>query len=221
MDRFGGETLQGASPESTLLFALLVALLLIQGLARVMNPGYWQELFHSLISLNYISLMLREGKLRWTLTNATLDILFLLSATLYIEEALSLARIDPPFWQTLAGVVGFFGGQLLLALLVGYAFYTIRYIYPFVLNMIVFNRVLGIVLLPLVVIIVYGGLLPTEAWVIGVGSIGISFLIFRAIRALFQMQGLLQHGIIYNFCYLCMIELAPLILVIDRILALI
>ena len=197
MDRFGGETLQGASPESTLLFALLVALLLIQGLARVMNPGYWQELFHSLISLNYISLMLREGKLRWTLTNATLDILFLLSATLYIEEALSLARIDPPFWQTLAGVVGFFGGQLLLALLVGYAFYTIRYIYPFVLNMIVFNRVLGIVLLPLVVIIIYGGLLPTEAWVIGVGRI------------------------IYNFCYLCMIELAPLILVIDRILALI
>ena len=47
MDRFGGETLQGAPPESTLLFALLVALLLIQGLARAMNPGYWQELFHS------------------------------------------------------------------------------------------------------------------------------------------------------------------------------
>ena len=221
MDRFAGEQFQGIPSESTLLFGGLIVLLLIQGLVRIQNPGYWQELFHSLISLNYVLLMLREGKLQWSIPNILLDLLFLFSTTFYIEQVVKLTTVDFSFWQILIGVTGFFAGQLLLAFLLGNILYTYKYIYPFIINMIVFKRALGIVMLPLAMLVTYGGLIPKEAWVGIVAIVAISFLMFRAVRALFQMQSLLEHGIIYNFWYLCIVEIAPLIIVIDRILTLI
>lgn len=220
MERMPGKAIEPPFSESTLLFWIFIALLLLQSLARVRDPGYWQELYRSLLNLNYVSLLMREGKLRWSPANIILDLVFLFSIAFYLQQVLTLTEVQIAFWKVFLMAGGVIGTQLLLALFMGHLFYTLQHIHPFLMNMVVFNRVLGVFLLPMLVVTTYAEVLPKALWLTAVGGLCASFLIFRAIRALIQMQGMLQHGIIYNFCYLWIIELAPLIIVIDRVLAL-
>ena len=217
--RKAGEAFTSTNMEETGYFFGLLAVLLTIGLIRLLQPGYLKALVSSLLNLSYIQLMLREGRLRWNATNSVLDLVTILSLSFFIDQLISLSpALEWSFWMILAVVTTVLAGQLLLGLLLGYAFYTFRYIVPFIMNMVVFNRVLGLGLMPLNFLVIYFGFLPKTTLVSLTGGLAVCFLVFRALRALVQMQGLLQHGIVYNFCYLCVVELTPLVIVVDRLL---
>lgn len=220
MIRLSGDSLDKIPKDGTFLFGMFMFFLLLLGFIRLQHPGYLKSLTSSLVNLRYVQLMLREGRLGWGFTNTLLDLITLFSISFYVEQLLSLSAFEVPFWEIIIMVFGVLGGQLLLAFGLGYAFFSLQYIGPFLMNMVVFNRVLGMGLLPLVVIATYGSFFSKWEWLLMVGGLVVGFLIFRGLRALIQMQGMFQHGLIYNFCYLCLIEIFPVIIVIDRILAL-
>lgn len=210
---------QGYPPDSTLQFIAFTLVLLVIGIIRFLQPGYLKALFSSLLNLSYVQLMLREGRLRWNATNIVLDLIAILSLTFFIHNVILYAPgINLAFWVIPGIVAAVMAGQLLLGFLLGQVFYTFQYILPFIMNMVVFNRILGVVLMPLNVIGTYSSLFTPKVWFLLIGSILFGFLLLRALRALVQMQQLFQHGILYNFCYICVVELAPLVIIVDHLL---
>lgn len=213
-----GQGFENVPFNSTFLFGVFMVGLLLMGLIRLQKPGYLKALISSLLNLRYVQLMHREGRLKWTLTNIFLDLIMLFSISFLIFQLLRLSSdLKFAFSNILGIVTGVMISQLLLAFVLGYVFYTIQYIVPFVINMVVFNRVLGIVLLPLNVLATYLGILNPEMGFLLIGGLAAGFLFLRALRTLVQMQELLQHGIIYNFCYICIVELGPLVIVMKRL----
>jgi hypothetical protein len=216
-----GQGVEMVPLNSTLLFAVFILGLLVMGLIRVQKPGYLKALISSLLNLRYVQLMRREGRLRWTPTNMYLDLLMLFSTSFLIHQLISISS-DSSF--AFAGILGIVTGivvsQLVLALAFGHVFYTLNYILPFILNIIVFNRVLGITLLPLIFLVTFTNILDQKTGFLIIGGLAGVFLLLRALRSLVQMQELLQHGIIYNFCYICIIELGPLVVVVNQLMGL-
>ncbi len=211
-----GQGFESVPTNSTSLFGVFIAGLLIMGLIRVQKPGYLKALISSLLNLSYVQLMRREGRLRLTPTNIYLDLIMLFSTSFLIHQLISISSETTfAFASILLIVVGILVNQLILALVLGNVFYTLKYIIPFILNIIVFNRVLGIGLLPLTFLITFTDVLSQKMGFLLIGGLAGVFLLFRALRSLLQMQEMLQHGIIYNFCYICMVELGPLVVVVN------
>jgi len=203
--------------ENTMLFFLLMTFLGLLGLIKIIDPVYFSELFRSVIDLNYIRLMKREGKLRWNIVNTFLDLVFVGSIAFYIYQFETLAVHHMAFWQVFLWVTGANIVHLLINVLLGSLFFGATNIGLFLNNIVIFNRVIGIVFLPVVFLITYFELLSKPVASIMVGGLIIILLTYRILQLLYQMESTLKHGIIYNFLYLCIAEIAPLIVVIELI----
>lgn len=213
-----GQGLESAPLNSTFLFGVFMVGLLIMGFIRLQKPGYLKALISSLLNLRYVQLMRRDGRLKWTPTNIYLDLIMLFSTSFLIHQLINnSSEASFAFLSILLIVAGIVASQLVMALMLGYVFYTLSYILPFILNIIVFNRVLGMGLLPLTFLVNFTDTLSQKIGFLLIGSLAGLFLLFRALRSVVQMQELLQHGIIYNFCYICIIELGPLVVVVSRL----
>ncbi len=213
----GGNALANGLQENTILFFLLILFLLLLGLVKVLDPFYFNDLFRSILDFNYINLILREGKLSWNLVNIFLDLVFLGSIAFYLFQYPSEMLADMDFWETLLWVTGIYLAHLLLYTAFTGVFYEGGYKRFFLYQLLIFNRVIGIILLPMVFLMTYFNLLPKTLTFNVLGILIILFLCYRFLRTLFQVQGKGRHGIIYNFFYLCVVEISPLIIVIDLI----
>ena len=217
IEMFPGEALEYGLKENTGIYYLLVFFLLLLGAIRILEPGYFRELFRSVIDLNYIALMSREGKLGLSVANILLDLIFVGSVSFYIFQ-LEFAPVDElKFFEVFLWVLAITIGHLILTALLGKVFFGMRNIKIFLHNVLIFNRVLGIILLPLVFLGTYVTYIPKQAVFYGIGALIILYFVFRILRALLQMGGMFNHGIIYNFFYLCTVEISPLIVVIELI----
>lgn len=216
-----GQGFESVPLNSTFLFVVFIIGLLIMGFIRLQKPGYLKALISSLLNLSYVQLMRREGRLRWTPANIFLDIIMLFSSSFLIHQLITISSDSTIAFASILGIVtGILVSQLALAIVVGHVFYTLKYILPVILNIVVFNRVLGITLLPLTFLVTFTGILGQKMGFLIIGGLAGVFLLLRALRSLVQMQELLQHGIIYNFCYICIIELGPLVIAVNKLIGL-
>lgn len=212
-----GEIRSYGLQENTILFYLLVLFLLLLGLIRIMDPFYFNELFRSTLDSNYVNLMKREGKLGLNIVNIFLDLIFLGSLAFYVYQYPSMAVQELALWEIFLGVLGIHLGHLLLNAILGNLFYGSSYVVDKLYNILIFNRVIGIFFLPMVFVVTYFSVLTREKAMISVGILLLTVFSYRILRALFQDKGALDHGIVYNFFYLCTVEIAPLIIVIALI----
>lgn len=202
--------------ENTWLYFLLVFFLILLGLVRIYDFAYFKELFRSVIDLNYVELMDREGKLKWNVINILLDLIFVGSVAFFIYQ-LQAPEITLEFWECFLWVGGGLLLHLIFTALLGAIFYTWNYIKIFLYNMVIFNRVAGVVVLPLVFITTYVPETIRPLMLKILGGLIVLYWILRMLRALFQMEGKFQHGFVYNFLYICTIEASPLIIALKLI----
>lgn len=217
LNRLQGEEMIQGLQENTFLFFLLVLFLLLLGLIRILDPSYFNDLFRSMLDANYIQLMKRDRKLNWNIVNMFLDLIFLGSITFYIFQLVITSLSEWTFWQIFLAV--FLGNMahLLLNWLMGILFYGFSNS-KFLLNhILIFNRVIGIIFLPILFLITYFSGIPKSLSLNLVGFLLILILGYRMLRAIFQAGSTVNHGIIYNFFYLCITEITPLIIVIEFI----
>ncbi len=203
--------------ENTMLFYLLIFFLLLLGLIRVMDPFYFNELFRSTLDPNYINLMKREGKLGLNIVNLFLDLIFLGSIAFYVYQYPSPNVQNFAFWEIFLLVAVINLAHLLLNATTGYLFYGYGSVLDNLYDILIFNRVIGIVFLPLVFLITYFPSVTRGKAIIVAGILLLMFFAYRILRALFQGKAASKHGIVYNFFYLCTVEIAPLIIVIELV----
>jgi hypothetical protein len=111
----------------------------------------------------------------------------------------------------MAVVAGLFLGRLVIMNVTGFLFNKIGIFREYLYNIFIFNKIIGILLLPLSLFVFYtdGVLMEVFQW-IALGAV-ILILILRLIRG-FIFSFKRGVSIFYMFLYLCALEMAPLIL---------
>jgi len=115
------------------------------------------------------------------------------------------------FLFNLALLIGVFLGRLLMLNVAGILFNRIKILREYLYNIFIFNKLMGLVVLPLIFLMVYtrGVLQDVVFWltIIAIGSIFMMRLI-RGVVFSYRKEVL----IFYMFLYLCALEIAPLVL---------
>jgi hypothetical protein len=111
----------------------------------------------------------------------------------------------------LALLLGLFFARMLLANLTGIVFNQRKLYQEYLYNMFIFNKLLGLVVLPLLVFVLYsrGIFLEIASWVL-LASLS-AVIVLRVLRA-FVFSFKKNVSIFYMFLYLCALEIAPLVL---------
>ena len=108
-------------------------------------------------------------------------------------------------------VTGLFFARILLVNLCGFLFRRMKIFREYLYNMFIFNKLLGIIMLPLLLLSLYsrGILHEISAWLL-LGTL-VSVILLRVGRGLvFSFKK--DISVFYMFLYLCALEIAPLIL---------
>jgi len=115
------------------------------------------------------------------------------------------------FLFNLALLIGVFLGRLLMLNVAGILFNRIKILREYLYNIFIFNKLMGMAVLPLIFLMVYtrGVLQDVVFWltIIAIGSIFMMRLI-RGVVFSYRKEVL----IFYMFLYLCALEIAPLVL---------
>ena len=117
----------------------------------------------------------------------------------------------PLFLFNLTLLVVLFLGRVVLHSITGILFNRVRIIREYLYNMFIFNKLLGLVALPLLFLLVYTkGTLQEVLFWISIFTLG-SIIVMRVIRAIvFSYRK--EVLIFYMFLYLCALEIMPLVL---------
>ncbi len=194
------------------IFILLLALL---ATIRLFFSKYLEQLFSSTINYATASRMFRERSFSLTHASFRLDVMFYLVFSLFIFQTfetylfgIQLISIVK-FAIILAGVTVYFGLKRLAYFLQGSISDSLPETQEFLFNMNVYNRILGLFLLPVSLIIAFAPLRNAQIAIVGGVLVTAAFyflLIFRGVKILMRKD----FSIFYLILYLCTLEILPL-----------
>lgn len=208
---------QGRRPEP--FFYLIIGLFFYYGLIRVIFPKYMNDLFTLFFRATLRQQQLREQLLQNPFPSLLLNILFLLSGSLYSALLARYYNILPQvdFW-----VLGFYCLLILAAVYVGkfLVLKTIGWIlriskatdsYLFVVFMA--NKMAGIFLLPVLLMLAFP-FPPIVSSVIALSLFVLALLLgYRFFVSYRLVRNEIKLNLFHFFLYLCAFEIAPLLLV--------
>jgi hypothetical protein len=166
---------------------------------------------------HHVNQLEREGNIFKERITLGLALNYYLITSVFIFQILSQFGIAPPGFSNLVITAILFAGlfiyQLLKSLIIrgaGIIFNTEEYARQYLLIILIFNYMIGIVLFPIVVIAFYW-----NNWTFLIaGIIIISILIlYRIIRGFLTGQDNKSYNLFYLFLYLCTLEILPLLLI--------
>lgn len=197
---------------------LLFTALLLFASIRYSYLKYIKQLFTSLVSYPTSVRLMQESSYPPSHVATRLDIIFYLVSSVFIYQALHI--FSPPeinnqfifFAIVLSGVVLYFLGKKFLYSILGLMFETRTETGEYLFNLNNSNRLLGLALLPVVVLLFYS---PIQAPTTMVAA---GLILFLAFQAMLLRRGILillrkQFSIFYLFLYLCTLEFLPLLLI--------
>ena len=133
----------------------------------------------------------------------------------YIELRVELTPYGLHGWGlfmfNLALLVGVFVGRLLMLNVAGVLFNRIKILREYLYNIFIFNKLMGMSVLPLIFLLVYTrGVLQEVVFWLSISVIAVIFLmrVIRGVVFSYRKEVL----IFYMFLYLCALEIAPLVL---------
>ena len=197
---------------------LVILALILFASVRVAYSNYIAHLFQSLISYSTSFRLFRERNYPLSHGAFRLDIIFYFTFSIFIYQIINAFKLELinenlAFYATGLGLVlGYFILKKIIYSVVGLVFESVSETSEYLFNMDSFNRTLGIVLFPVVVLInYYPAENPVFMVVIGIFVVGVfyAFLLQRGIFILLRKQ----FSIFYLFLYLCTLEFLPLFLI--------
>ncbi|MCW0483458.1 DUF4271 domain-containing protein [Prolixibacteraceae bacterium A06] len=185
---------------------------------RLFFNKYLVQLIDSTINYSSSSRLFRERSLSLTHASFRLDVIFYLVFSLFLFQAVEVFRVSIEinsvvlYLLIFSGVVLYFLLKRLVYLFQGNISGGLPDTQEFLFNMSVYNRILGLVLLPISLVVAFTPL-PDPQWAILPGLVAICFfyilLIFRGIRILMRKH----FSIFYLILYLCALEILPLLFI--------
>jgi len=208
---------------------LLLTLLLLVWL-RFKHKTYLKHVVNAFFNNRFVRQMLRETQPLTRQASIIFSTVFLLSSSLFIVQLLNSAwvinkldeygklNISPDyslifFFKTFAALVIFFAAKLLLLKISGHIFKIHNTISEYVFNVFLFNKIAGIVLFILVVLIAFFSLLPDDVLIVSGLSLGIIFFFIRLSKMLYLGNIIAKYSTVYIILYLCTLEILPFVVV--------
>ena len=199
-------------------FIYLFMLLGIYAWIRLYYGKVMIQTFQASTNFQLANKMFRSNSLLQNQLDGGLYIFYFLSMAFllyYLELKVGLLPYDLQggllFLFNLVLLAGLFFGRVLLHNISGFLFNSVRIVREYLYNMFVFNKLMGLVALPLIFLLVYtrGILHDIVFWT--------SILVLSGIIVLRLIRGLVFSYkkdvlIFYMFLYLCALEIAPLVL---------
>ncbi len=200
------------------LFYLLVGVVFLLAFIRVSFSKYFRNLFLLFFQTSLRQKQTRDQLLQDNLASLLTNLLFIVSAGLYITLLIQYKHwIQAPFWWLAAGSAG----VLLLTYLVkylfllfsGWVFNTREAAGSYVFVVFLVNKVLGVMLIPFLLVLAFSDTLVIEvSTTICAGLVGI-LLLYRYWVSYTAVRNKLKVNPLHFFLYLCAVELLPLILI--------
>jgi hypothetical protein len=197
---------------------LIVLALILFATVRATSSKYISDLFQSLVNYNTSFRMFREKNYPISHGATQLNIIFYFTFSLFlfqVENAFGLKLASNSFLfflVSLSIVLGYFFMKKIAYSALGLVFEGTAETNEYLFNIDVFNRILGIVLFPIVALInYYPADNPLFMVYTGIFTVGVfyAFLLQRGISILLKKQ----FSIFYLFLYLCTLEFLPLLLI--------
>ena len=200
------------------LFYILTGLVALLAGIRLIFPKYFKNLFLLFMQTSMRQKQTRENLLQNNLASIFLNILFMVSAGIYITLLVLYKHwVDLSFNHLLLyGVVFLFVVYLVKYIFLAFSGWVFNVpeatsAYSFVVFLV--NKVLGIILIPFVWIITFSPLpIKQVAITISAGILLVLFL-YRYLISFGVIRTNLKVSVLHFFLYLCAVELLPLFLI--------
>jgi hypothetical protein len=197
---------------------VFILALILLGSVRLFFNKYLGQLLSS--TMNYItaSRMFRERSLSLMHASFRLDIMFYIIFSLFIFHALQIFGITLhpvgiiSYLFILGGLLAYFGLKKFVYYLQGNISRTVQETFEFLFNMSIYNRVIGLFLLPVSLIVAFTPMAEPELVIFaGISIICIFYLllILRGVKILMRKH----FSIFYLILYLCTLEILPLLFI--------
>jgi hypothetical protein len=193
-----------------LLFALLLLIFIVN-----VEQGYVRDMWRVIANENYSSLQQRNQRstMRQILTFLGY-VVFILQAGLFLFHAMEVLGWRSPvihsLWMSTLLVACVYAARHLALRYLRWLFNRERQLTLYAFDITVFNTMVGLVLLPLNVLLLFGpdSLHKPLIWV-GLVTFGCAYLL-RQVRWLVASRGWLAQSLLLFFVYLCAVEILPL-----------
>lgn len=219
---FPGKKVTRTNPDW--LVGLIVLLFLLFATVKLIFNKYLSQLIQSTINYSTFTRLFRERYFNLLHASFRLDVIFNMTLALFGYQFLSLYKINLGYSKSyyvylacLGIVIGYFTAKRILYYLIGILTESKQEIQEYLFSITVFNRVLGLFLLPISATIAFIPLSQVEPLLFGgLGIIVISYIL-SLIRGgkIFLKK---QFSISYLILYLCTLEFLPLLLIYNLLL---
>ena len=214
---FPGKKLLRSNPDW--LVGVLVLAFFLFATVRLIFNKYLSQLFQSTINYSTFTRAFRERYFNMLHASFRLDVIFALTTSLFGYQFISAYKINIGISRSfnvylvcIAIVIAYFMVKKVIYYLIGILTESKNEVQEYLFSITVFNRILGLFLLPLTSIIAFVPLYQTQLLLfIGLGIISIFYLL-SLIRGgkIFLKK---HFSIFYLILYLCTLEFLPLLLI--------
>jgi hypothetical protein len=211
------ERYEPASSEG--MFYLLVAMLFYFAVVKLFFGKYLANLMTLFFKASIRQQQLREQVLQSPFPSLMLNVLFILSAGLYAAFLLRYYHYGNPewFWLHFIYCAGILSVLYLLKYMVlritGWIFNISRAVETYLFVVFMTNKIIGIFLLPLLVLIAFSGPFFTDVGItLSIIMIGL-FYLYRFIASYSTLHKEIKISGLHFILYLCAFEIAPLLLI--------
>ncbi|MDP1762421.1 MAG: DUF4271 domain-containing protein [Sediminibacterium sp.] len=200
------------------LFYLVAGVIFILAFFRAAFPKYFSNLFLLFFQSSLRQKQTRDQLLQDNLASLLANLLFIISAGLYISLLIQYKNwIDLSFWWLAAGCAAVllltYLLKYLFLLFAGWVFNTKEAagLYIFVIFMV--NKVLGVMLIPFILILAFAEKQVVEV-AINLSVVLLAILLaYRYWVSYHTIRNKLKVNALHFFLYLCAVELLPLVLI--------
>lgn len=207
-------------------FLACLVLLLFFGLLRQRHPAYVRNIFRAFGNVTLSNRQLKEQIQQNSLPGILLDLLFCFSAAFFLYQTMvymhwdsQIKHFSPALTITVIAVsIGIiYGIRFLLLRMSGWVFQMPEAMNHYSFNIFLFNRILGIILLPFSIIIAFGAGLWVQIVFLFAIIITIGMYLFRFIRSRQVFSQFLKFSKFHFILYLCASEILPIAIIIKLI----
>lgn len=196
-----------------LIFSTFIILTLFLTVVISFNRAIVNKVIRSILNDNFLNLLYREQKGKWSMQFLFLYVFFIANLALFLflmDDKWSMEKIDANLLY-LCGIIAliYFSRHFSLNML-GNTFPISKETGQFSFTIMLFNIFLGLILLPVNLFIAFAPISIAHTFIyIGLGTLGL-FYFLRQLRGLFIGARFIMHNKFHFLLYLCTVEIAPM-----------
>lgn len=201
------------------LFYAMILLLLVFGFLKKIFPRYFNDLFRLFFRTTLKQRQIKEQLIQTPLPSLLFNGFFIITAALYIDFILQHFKLIPNdnFWlffiYCIIGLSAIYFVKFLGLKLSGWVFNRQEATNSYIYIVFVVNKMIGICLLPLVVLLAFtGGEFYSTILIISWCCVGALF-IYRIVLSFYAVRNLVKVNLFHFILYLVAFEVVPLLLI--------